>query len=122
PPLAAFAESAVRHLRAGLGIRGSRHRQQGRTSAAEDRCLAALPEPRRRRSDALADGRRQHGGGPGGAAGRAWAQGGLGAGAAGGGKAMSGKLGDILISRGVIDAEMLIAALSDQRAFGGKLG
>ena len=35
---------------------------------------------------------------------------------------MSGKLGDILISRGVIDSEKLIAALSDQRAFGGKLG
>jgi type IV pilus assembly protein PilB len=35
---------------------------------------------------------------------------------------MSAKLGDILISRGVIDSEKLIAALSDQRAFGGKLG
>jgi type IV pilus assembly protein PilB len=35
---------------------------------------------------------------------------------------MSGKLGDILISRGVIDSEKLIAALTDQRAFGGKLG
>jgi type IV pilus assembly protein PilB len=35
---------------------------------------------------------------------------------------MSGKLGDILISQGVIDSEKLIAALSDQRVFGGKLG
>ena len=35
---------------------------------------------------------------------------------------MSGKLGDILISQGVIDSEKLIAALSDQRIFGGKLG
>jgi type IV pilus assembly protein PilB len=35
---------------------------------------------------------------------------------------MSGKLGDILIAQGVIDAEKLTAALSDQRAFGGKLG
>ena len=35
---------------------------------------------------------------------------------------MSGKLGDILVSQGVIDQEKLIAALSDQFAFGGKLG
>src|SRR6266403_1185158 len=35
---------------------------------------------------------------------------------------MSAKLGDILIQQGVIDEEKLIAALSDQRAFGGKLG
>jgi hypothetical protein len=35
---------------------------------------------------------------------------------------MSGKLGDILVSHGVIDQEKLIAALSDQFAFGGKLG
>ncbi len=32
------------------------------------------------------------------------------------------KLGDILISHGAIDQEKLEAALSDQRAFGGKLG
>lgn len=32
------------------------------------------------------------------------------------------KLGDILIARGVLDREKLEAALSDQRAFGGKLG
>jgi type IV pilus assembly protein PilB len=35
---------------------------------------------------------------------------------------MRGKLGDILITQGVIDSEKLIAALSDQRVFGGKLG
>jgi len=35
---------------------------------------------------------------------------------------MSDKLGDILISQGVIDSEKLIAALGDQRVFGGKLG
>jgi type IV pilus assembly protein PilB len=35
---------------------------------------------------------------------------------------MSRKLGDILIAQGVIDAEKLAGALSDQRAFGGKLG
>lgn len=35
---------------------------------------------------------------------------------------MSLKLGDILISHGVIDHEKLAAALSDQSAFGGKLG
>jgi type IV pilus assembly protein PilB len=35
---------------------------------------------------------------------------------------MTRKLGDILISHGVIDEEKLSAALSDQRAFGGKLG
>ena len=32
------------------------------------------------------------------------------------------RLGDILIKQGVIDEEKLAAALSDQRAFGGKLG
>jgi type IV pilus assembly protein PilB len=32
------------------------------------------------------------------------------------------KLGEILIAQGVIDKEKLTAALSDQRAFGGKLG
>jgi type IV pilus assembly protein PilB len=32
------------------------------------------------------------------------------------------RVGDILIARGLIDAEKLAAALSDQRAFGGKLG
>jgi type IV pilus assembly protein PilB len=35
---------------------------------------------------------------------------------------MTRKLGDLLISHGVIDEEKLTAALSDQRAFGGKLG
>ena len=35
---------------------------------------------------------------------------------------MTRKLGDILIQQGVIDEEKLMAALSDQRAFGGKLG
>ena len=35
---------------------------------------------------------------------------------------MALRLGDILIQQGVIDEEKLIAALSDQRAFGGKLG
>ena len=35
---------------------------------------------------------------------------------------MTGKLGDILISQGVIDAEKISAALADQQAFGGKLG
>src|SRR5438132_7303330 len=35
---------------------------------------------------------------------------------------MSARLGDILIQQGVIDEEKLLAALSDQRAFGGKLG
>jgi type IV pilus assembly protein PilB len=35
---------------------------------------------------------------------------------------MSHKLGEILIAQGVIDAEKLAGALSDQRAFGGKLG
>ena len=35
---------------------------------------------------------------------------------------MSARLGDILIAQGVIDQEKLQAALSDQSAFGGKLG
>ncbi|HWE22309.1 MAG TPA: hypothetical protein VG496_00080 [Myxococcales bacterium] len=35
---------------------------------------------------------------------------------------MALRLGDILIQQGVIDEEKLAAALSDQRAFGGKLG
>src|SRR4051812_34048641 len=35
---------------------------------------------------------------------------------------MTGKLGDILIQQAAIDEEKLIAALADQRAFGGKLG
>jgi type IV pilus assembly protein PilB len=35
---------------------------------------------------------------------------------------MALRLGDILIQQGVIDEERLTAALSDQRAFGGKLG
>jgi type IV pilus assembly protein PilB len=35
---------------------------------------------------------------------------------------MNRKLGDILIQQGIIDTEKLIAALADQRAFGGKLG
>jgi type IV pilus assembly protein PilB len=35
---------------------------------------------------------------------------------------MSRRLGEILIARGALDAEQLAAALSDQRAFGGKLG
>jgi type IV pilus assembly protein PilB len=35
---------------------------------------------------------------------------------------MALRLGDILIQQGVIDQEKLAAALSDQRAFGGKLG
>jgi type IV pilus assembly protein PilB len=35
---------------------------------------------------------------------------------------MALRLGDILIQQGVIDGEKLTAALSDQRAFGGKLG
>jgi type IV pilus assembly protein PilB len=35
---------------------------------------------------------------------------------------MALRLGDILIQQGVIDQEKLNAALSDQRAFGGKLG
>src|SRR5919204_3032044 len=35
---------------------------------------------------------------------------------------MALRLGDILIQQGVIDEEKLTAALSDQRAFGGKLG
>ena len=35
---------------------------------------------------------------------------------------MALRLGDILIQQGVIDEQKLIAALSDQRAFGGKLG
>jgi type IV pilus assembly protein PilB len=35
---------------------------------------------------------------------------------------MTGKLGDILIQQAAIDEQKLIAALADQRAFGGKLG
>src|SRR2546428_7302139 len=35
---------------------------------------------------------------------------------------MSAKLGDILIQQDLIDEEKLLAELSDQRAFGGKLG
>lgn len=35
---------------------------------------------------------------------------------------MSPMLGEVLISRGALDEEKLLAALSDQRAFGGKLG
>ena len=35
---------------------------------------------------------------------------------------MAQRLGDILLARGAVDAEKLSAALSDQKAFGGKLG
>src|ERR1700712_4161062 len=35
---------------------------------------------------------------------------------------MAQRLGDILLARGAVNAEKLAAALSDQKAFGGKLG